>query len=521
MRRRDSVHDLVNTLVGCVVRPDHPVFVPRNLGDENLSELRVLTEVLFGTFPFAVCELAFDWRGPLRQADWTRFRHRRAIFTAGERHGGFRVGSAWAGVHFDGSRDILGMGIPYYVASLLRSHRHIQQPVTGRPTVDCLGIDFNCFIHAYLRPENPIGSIVLALRALLTEVVDAKRVYLAFDGLVPMAKMVQQRYRRMRKGDPGGFDKHQISPGTPFMRKLASAVRMLFPEIVVSDTLEPGEGEHKIFLWLRSLPESERRTTYIYGLDADLVVIALAQSALSSICLLREQDTGSYTTLNVSALKQVLPVDGETFVRMSLSFGNDFMPALAAFSLREDGYNRAVYHATHTAMTPGQERAVLLKRAKPTDRHIVAPDGHALEARVAVQLFDGVLDWEPVVQAYWKTWAWTYAYFTTSVVPDWEWVYPYAEAPLLHTLEEFDRPESFVWETPTPSYTIDDQLEFILPERSLRETGREPRWPDELYDEETETRHPWMKKYAWECDPWVSLPMGPLTAVSEIHLLSS
>jgi hypothetical protein len=60
-------------------------------------------------------------------------------------------------------------------------------------------------------------------------------------------------------------------------------------------------------------------------------------------------------------------------------------------------------------------------------------------------------------------------------------------------------------------------LDFILPARSLRETGRTPRWPDELYDEATETRHPWMKKYAWECDPWISLPMGPLTVVSEYH----
>jgi 5'-3' exonuclease len=36
------------------------------------------------------------------------------------------------------------------------------------------------------------------------------------------------------------------------------------------------KGEDKIFTWLRSLPESERKSTLIYGLDADLVVISLA-----------------------------------------------------------------------------------------------------------------------------------------------------------------------------------------------------------------------------------------------------
>jgi hypothetical protein len=511
MRERDSVNDLMNTAVGRIICSNHPVANSWEVRDENLREVWALAEDRFSRLPSG------RRRGGQGTADRAGLRHRRPVGAAGAGHGHFRVRGARSAVHFDGSRDCFLMGIPYYVASLLRAHRQIQQPVTGRPTVDCLGIDFNCFIHAYLRPENPIGSIVLALRALLTEVVEAKRVYIAFDGLVPLAKMVQQRYRRMRIGESEGFDKHQISPGTPFMRKLATAVRVLFPEAVVSDTLEPGEGEHKVFLWLRSLPASERRTTYIYGLDADLVVISLAQSSLSSLSLLREQDTGSYTTLNVSALKQVLPVDVETFVRMSLSFGNDFMPAVGVFSLREEGYGRAVYHATHEAITGSQERTVLLKRLKPADRRIVAPDAHALEARVAVHLLDGVLDWEPVVYAYWKTWEWTYQYFTTSVVPDWDWVYPYAEAPLIRTLEEFDRPTSFVWDHPTPSCTIDDQLDFILPARSLRETGRTPRWPDELYDEATETRHPWMKKYAWECDPWVSLPMGPLTVVSEYH----
>lgn len=410
------------------------------------------------------------------------------------------------------------MGIPYYVASLLRSHRHIQRPVTHRVSVDCLAVDFNCFIHTYLRSENPIGSIVLALRTLVTEVVDAKKLYIAFDGLVPYAKMVQQRYRRMRIGESAGFDKHQISPGTPFMRQLASTLRLLFPEAVVSDTLEPGEGEHKIFLWLRTLPESERVTTYLYGLDADLVLIALAQSDVSDVSLLREQEVGTYSALRISALKEVLPVKVDAFVRMSLQFGNDFMPALGAFSLRQDGYGRAVYHATHAEITPAEERAVFLKRASPSDRRILSPDGHALEARLAVHLMDGVINWEPVCQAYWKTWEWVYQYFTTSVVPDWEWVYPYPEAPLIQTLEGFDRPESCVWEHPTPTLTIDDQLAFILPERSLRAAGREPRWPDELYTEETESRYPWMRRYAWECDPWVSLPLGPLTSVSEFRL---
>ena len=207
------------------------------------------------------------------------------------------------------------MGIPYYVASLLKAHRHISQKcLPGTPLeVDCLGVDFNCFLHAYLNAENPVGSIVVAFHDLVTNVVRAKKVYVAFDGLVPYAKMVQQRYRRMRRGETGAFDKHQISPGTPYMREVADTLRFMYPELIVSDTLEPGEGEHKIFTWLRSLPTDERKTTVIYGLDADLLVIALAQSDLSAIKLLREQETGEYSTLDILALKAVLPTDVPTF----------------------------------------------------------------------------------------------------------------------------------------------------------------------------------------------------------------
>ena len=413
------------------------------------------------------------------------------------------------------------MGIPYYVASLIKAHKHIQQKcLPGTPLeVDCLGIDFNCFLHAYLKAENPVGSIVVALEDLVTNVVRAKRVYLAFDGLVPYAKMVQQRYRRMRRpeGEPFGFDKHQLSPGTPFMKSLAKTLKFLYPQIVISDTLEPGEGEHKIFTWLRTLDPADRKTTIVYGLDADLVVISLAQSHLSDMKLLREQEKGEYQTLSIPALKAVLPVSVDEFVRMSLQFGNDFMPNLAMFSLREDGYSRAMYHQAK-APTPLDEKKVLLKRAKDSDRRIVAPDGQALESRFACHLMDGVVNWAPVCEAYWKTWQWTYHYFTTSEVLDWMWVYPYPEAPLVSTLEDYDRPTEFTWEHPTPPFGVSDQLAFILPEESLAPSGLPSLYPDELYDEATETRHPWMRRFAWECDPWISLPFGTLTTATEYPL---
>ena len=398
------------------------------------------------------------------------------------------------------------MGIPYYVASLLRTHKHIQKEV-GDVALECdaLGLDFNAFIHTYLKPENPIGSVVCALRLFLQNVAHGKKVLIAFDGLVPYAKIVQQRYRRMRNPEPALFDKNQISPGTPFMVELEDTLRFCFPECRLSGTDEPGEGEHKIFTWLRSMQPDDRRNILIYGMDADLVLISVAQSDLGFIKLVRENRDSGYSTFDATALCRVLPMEPEEWVEMCvMCFGNDFMPTIAMFSLREDGYGRAVHYMTKQTFEGAaeDELKVLMKRAKDTDRHIVARDGHVIENRMALHLMDGVVDWDKVVYAFQKTLAWTLHYFKTSEVLDWCWTYPYAEAPLLSAIVDAPRVTEFTWEHPTPPFGIQEQLDFILPGRG--------KYPDELYEEGRDSRHPWMKCYSWETDPYISLPWNPM-----------
>ena len=401
------------------------------------------------------------------------------------------------------------MGIPYYVASLLRNHKHIQQEVGNSPLdADVLGLDFNAFIHTYLKPENPIGSVVVALRNFFRDIANGRKVLIAFDGLVPYAKIIQQRYRRMRHPEPALFDKNQISPGTPFMMELEDTLRFCFPDCLLSGTDEPGEGEHKIFTWLRTFPEEKRRNILIYGMDADLVLISVAQSDLGSIKLVRENRDSGYSTFDVSALCKILPMNPNDWVTMCVTcFGNDFLPTIAMFSLREDGYGRALHYKTLESAAK-DEYKVLMKRAKETDRHIVSRDGHAIESRMALHLMDGVIDWSKVVYAFEKTLAWTLHYFKTSEVLDWCWYYPYAEAPLLSALMENERLTTFTWEHPEPPFCIAEQLDFILPGRG--------KFPDELYTEGADSRHPWMKAYAWETDPYVSLPWNPLHAPTHV-----
>ena len=403
------------------------------------------------------------------------------------------------------------MGIPYYFASLIRKHPRIAQRVREKLHAAFLGIDFNCLIHNYLDDARPIESVLEAIDMILRDVCSADRVFIAMDGLVPYAKIVQQRYRRFRKSTAEVapvFDRHQISPGTPYMRDLATAVRARFPEIEVSCTAEPGEGEHKIFQTMKKGEE-----TVIYGLDADLILLSLPHP---NVRLLRENPdfqikASGFSVMSLRELAKVLPLPVPQYVAMCvLCFGNDFMPALGMFSLREGGHERAIELLTPAGRAHflNFARAVEIEFYKArAEKHptIISSDMKHFEARYVSHILDGPVDMSAVVRDFWKCFHWTMIYFTTNNAPDWNYVYSYPEAPLVSQVLRFpEEAPKFVKTEPT--FTVTKQLQFILPSASLRTAKKRVLFPDELYDEERETRIPWMRKYAWESDPRISLP---------------
>ena len=413
------------------------------------------------------------------------------------------------------------MGIPYYFASLIRKRPRIAQRVRSKIHAAFLGIDFNCLIHNYLDDARPIESVLEAIQMILRDVCSADRIFIAMDGLVPYAKIVQQRYRRFRKSTAEVaplFDRHQISPGTPYMRDLATAVRARFPEIEVSCTAEPGEGEHKIFQKMKSNEE-----TVIYGLDADLILLSLPHP---NVRLLRENPdfqikSSGFSMLSIRELAKVLPMAVPQYVAMCvLCFGNDFMPSLGMFSLREGGHERALDLYAQSGkpdmLTPaGRAHFLNFARAVETDfyktRHekrpaVISSDMKHFEARYVSHILDGPVDMSAVVRDFWKCFHWTMIYFTTNKAPDWNYVYSYPEAPLVSQILRFPE-EAPTFEKKEPVFTVTKQLRFILPSASLRTAKKRVLFPDELYDESSETmRTPWMRKFAWESDPRISLP---------------
>ena len=291
---------------------------------------------------------------------------------------------------------------------------------------------------------------------------------------------------------------------------------------------------------IRKLPEDERKNVSIYGLDADLILICLQHMTVSqTMTLLRESgefndpklETAEFSTLLIQSLAKELPLPVDQYVALSvLCFGNDFMPNLGMFSLREGGYERAleIYEkagnpdlltfggrdsfldvAERSEMNTLKERINL--RRRPEEKAMWGRDGSQFERMYRLHVLDGVQDVKPVVRAFWTTFHWTLHYFRTNEVLDWDWVYPYPDAPLLKHIMDYE-------ETPAPphksrNFTVTNQLQFILPAKSLRIAKKLVRFPDEIY---AETRNPWMKRHDWEMEPRISLPWNPATDESEI-----
>jgi 5'-3' exonuclease len=436
------------------------------------------------------------------------------------------------------------MGIPFYFVSLLKSHAGIVETIKKDTPleVDVLGVDFNCLIHRYLKEENPVQSVVDAFEYILNNICRAKKVVIALDGLVPYAKIVQQRYRRMRvKETVEVFDRNQISPGTPYMKDLEQAIRSKFPYAIMSTTALPGEGEHKLFLSLKEIPQNERKTVCIYGLDADLILICLKNAGLSTrLMLLRESNefsdpklkSSEFAFLNINKLLEQIPLQIDQYIALSIMcFGNDFMPHLGIFSLREGGYERALeYYAasgkpnllTFEGRSTFLEYAgthemnvlkdIITRRKRPEEKSILCNTQTLFSKKYGLHVLDGVTDMSPVVDAYWKTFFWTLSYFTDGIPTNWTWYYPYSEAPLITDILKYD--ESDEVSSDTLNYTVTQQLQFILPSKSLREAKKPRLFKDEVY---SETRAPWLKRHDWEVDPRISLPWHPsdhLTSVS-------
>jgi 5'-3' exonuclease len=416
------------------------------------------------------------------------------------------------------------MGIPCYFSQLIRRHKAVVVKYRGEQATNfCL--DSNSIVYDAVRDlpysgdvaeyEAKVIALVCARIAGYIAQVRPKRVCIAFDGVPPMAKMKQQRERRhkSRLEPRTGWETVQITPGTKFMKKLDAAVHAHFEpmrgkyeflKITTSD--EPGEGEHKIFEWLRTNPGGD---TFVYGLDSDLIILALHHLKYGKIKLLREapafnKDQGLQlldANLLATQINSLMGADKvPDYVFITLFLGNDFMPHFPALNLRTRGLD--VLLATYKSVVGGDRLfdganlnwpvvrrfvAALAKREsadfakeyadrnnrqvdntpenKPMVRreveHYIQPPSPGWEDRYYRALLKMDAQNSPqLCRDFYDILTWNVQYYTTGC-PDWDLYYPHMYPPLLRDLAKFDY-------TPRPARPSEpkssvDLLKFVMP----------------------------------------------------------
>ena len=285
------------------------------------------------------------------------------------------------------------MGIPSYFSHIIKNHRQIIKNVNSVSNVQNLYLDCNSIIYDSVyklqklyQDKNQFESLIIKeVYNILTSYIEhlkPKKIFVAFDGVAPIAKLQQQRERRFKSQffnelyelenikNTSPWNTIAITPGTEFMEKLHNEfnnftlkVKTKFSflnEAIFSSWKEPGEGEHKIFEYIRN-NNHQNENTFVYGLDADLIMLSIChlkycnnlylyretpefiksidsslepnESYILDINYLGEQ---IYCLLknNINATKNEILQD---YIFLCFLLGNDFMPHFPSLNIRTNG----------------------------------------------------------------------------------------------------------------------------------------------------------------------------------------
>lgn len=291
------------------------------------------------------------------------------------------------------------MGIPSYFSHIIKNHRNIIQNVNSVSSIQNLYLDSNSIIydcvyklHNLYEDDKQFEEILLkevekTLYGHL-EKLKPRRVFIAFDGVAPIAKLQQQRERRYKSQffnelyesanikNNSNWNTVAITPGTQFMEKLhlffqgiENRIQNKFlcvKEVKFSSWKEAGEGEHKIFEFIRNI-NHQNEVTLVYGLDADLIMLSICHlQYCNKLYLYREtpefiksidsslKPNESYI-LHISYLgdqieKLLNSNDNkkitnkydilQDYTFLCFLLGNDFMPHFPSLNIRTNG----IYH---------------------------------------------------------------------------------------------------------------------------------------------------------------------------------
>jgi len=294
------------------------------------------------------------------------------------------------------------MGIPSYFSYIVKNHPeilkqlHLIDIIVNNFYLDCNSIIYDA-IHnidftTITEPDTDviINKVILKIDEYINVIKPISNLFIAFDGVAPVAKLNQQRERRYKSlyqtkitrsiyknTKPDAWNTAAITPGTIFMKKLNEKIKNYYNDpkkynisnIIISTSNNYGEGEHKIFDFIRRYPEyhSKDTNTIIYGLDADLIMLGINHLPIcKNIYLFRETphfiqsisselepnkeyildlpELAKNITINMNNEKELSEEQKinrvHDYIFMCFFLGNDFMPHFPAVNIRTGGVDK-------------------------------------------------------------------------------------------------------------------------------------------------------------------------------------
>jgi len=288
------------------------------------------------------------------------------------------------------------MGIPSYFSHIIKNYPQIIKKYSYylQNNVDfhSLFMDCNSIIYDIVNAMNEetrndpnvetmiIDMTLAKIMEYILFIKPTNRVYIAFDGVAPFAKMNQQKTRRYKShfmdvflnGQPTNkWNTANITPGTQFMQNLSRKMNEYFSdkniqnktavkEWIISASDESGEGEHKLFQYIRKHPCKDENIV-VYGLDSDLIMLAIFHYHLYNNCyIFREAPEFLKSSINIidntnnsennfvmdigmlrsSILSEMQFTEEQRiydYVFLCFFLGNDFLPHFPALNIRTRG----------------------------------------------------------------------------------------------------------------------------------------------------------------------------------------
>lgn len=296
------------------------------------------------------------------------------------------------------------MGVPGFVLWFLKNKKLSKFVFTKNEAnsessmndVDGLMIDTNCLLHPKcfetlaknkdLKDKNKleekmIDNCIEYLKYIINYTDPKKLIYIAIDGVAPIAKIKQQRMRRfqsvknkriedsLKKKHGKKIDTYwnnsAITPGTDFMVKITDKIKNFCQnndfgdrKVIFSTANTPSEGEHKLLQFIRDNNNDYKYV--IYGLDADLIFLALTTNR-NNMYLLRESqefdrnksEIEKLTFFSIDGLKKCIiqeindllfdelitrNLDEKSIIRdfvfICYFLGNDFLPHIPSIDIK-------------------------------------------------------------------------------------------------------------------------------------------------------------------------------------------